>query len=691
MASRKHLLLALPTAVSVLLLQSLLWVPTFDEQARGDPGRLRRYIQPSLGDASLLNPVLAADTVSGGINDLVFEGLIDRDEQLRWRGRLAESWRVSEEAYLVADPAVRLADGRPADAGTLRARLQAAARAGALGPVQAVDVVAGGEETVRVADAAGAAVPLRLRRPARIRLSLDRVDPDLFARVDRALGGYVGRLDPARFVEGPPALVRAHAAALVPPTEHNPVIVFRLRRGVRFHDGHELDAGDVRFTYETLVDPRTLSPRVPDFEPVRAVEVTGPHEVRVVYKRLFEPGFASWSMGILPEHRLSAAALAAEARALGRDPARYTVRDARFNRAPVGTGPFRFDTWRTDEFVRLRRFADHWEGAPRLEETYVRVLPDRVTEELSFYGGTTDEYQAQPHQVARLRADPRFQAFTAPALAYTYIGYNLRRPPFDDVRVRRALGMAIDVPAIIAHVLYGQGERVTGPLPRPTDFYDPAVPPLPHDPAGALRLLAEAGWRRTPAGRLERDGRPLAFTLITNHGNEARRAIMTVAQDAWRRLGIQVEALTLEWAVFLRERVNKLDFDAVVLGWTTPLDPDLYQVFHSSQTGPQQLNFVGYASPRADALMARIREEYDFARQAALARELHRAIAEDQPYTFLYTPRQTLLLDRKVVRLVGERDGQPAYAPIVPDRAGGIRFHFPQWVKTPRPVALTPD
>jgi len=466
--------------------------------------------------------------------------------------------------------------------------------------------------------------------------------------------------------------------------------VFKLRRGVRFHDGHEFDSGDVKFTYETIIDPRNLSPRVPNYEPVKSVEPLEKFAVRVVYKRLFQPGFESWGMGILPEHLLSREALRQEAQALGRDPEKYTVRDARFNRAPVGTGPFRFVEWRTDEFMKLGRFDRYWEGPPRLEEYFMRILPDPITLELTFYAGTTDAYGVLPHQVARLRNDPRFHTFSAPALAYTYIGYNLRRPLFQDLRVRRALGMAVNVQEIIDYVLYGQGERTTGPLAKPTDFYDPAVPALPYDPAAALKLLEEAGYRKNAAGWLEKDGRPLAFTLMTNQGNESRKAVMTIAQNAWRRLGVQVEALTMEWAVFIKERVNKLDFDAVVLGWTTPLDSDLYQVFHSSQTGEFQLNFVGYRNPRADELIVRIRREYDKTRQVAMARELHRVIAADQPYTFLYTPRSTALLDKKIVRLVEYRDGNPVYAPIVPDRLGGYTFHFNQWIKTPRPVEFSP-
>jgi ABC-type transport system substrate-binding protein len=143
--------------------------------------------------------------------------------------------------------------------------------------------------------------------------------------------------------------------------------------------------------------------------------------------------------------------------------------------------------------------------------------------------------------------------------------------------------------------------------------------------------------------------------------------------------------------VFIKERVNKFDFDAVVLGWSMGLDPDIYQIFHSSQTGEFQLNFVGYRNPRADELIVRIRQEYDHARQVAMARELHRLVAADQPYTFLYVGRWTALLDRRVVRVVGQRNGRPVYAPIVPTKLGTHTFHFTQWIKTARPVELSPN
>ena len=697
----KGLLLAAPTLVSLFLLQSYFWVPSFEDQARGDPGRLTRYISASIGDASILNPTLAADTASSEINALVFEGLIDRNLDLSFRGRLAESWRISEEAYLYVDESVRLRDGS-AGPRALLARLQAARAAGApvLRNVQAMEVLPAETETVRLTPPPSgppsrgapppAPIPVTIRRPPRIKFTLTEVDQDFFPELDRLLGGYATTLDPLRYVIAPtPELARLAAEEHVQPTEANPVIVFTLRPGIRFHDGRELTARDVKFTYETIVDPRNLSPRVPDFEPVKRVDTPDARTVRVTYKRLFQPGFESWAMGILPEHLLNRERLDAEARATGRDPAKFTVRDAAFNRRPVGSGPFRFAEWRTDQYIRLARNDDYWEGPPNFREYFVRIIPDLLTTELAFYAGTADAYVAQPQQVARLQDDPRFHTAARLALGYTYIGYNMRRPVFQDVRVRAALGMAIDVDEIIRYVLYGQGERTSGPFPRQTPYYDPDLAPLRYDPAGAARLLAEAGWRRNAEGVLEKDGRPLAFTLITNSGNEERKAIMVIAQNAWRRLGVRVDTLELEWAVFINQRVDKGDFDAVVLGWAMDLNADIFQLFHSSQTGHFQLNFVGYQNPKADVLMIRIRQEYDEARQTAMARELHRLIAADQPYTFLYVRRVLSLLDGKIVRMVRGPDGQPRYLPFEPNRLGQITFHFDQWTKTPAP-ALPP-
>jgi ABC-type transport system substrate-binding protein len=469
----------------------------------------------------------------------------------------------------------------------------------------------------------------------------------------------------------------------MPPLEHNPVILFNLRAGVRFHDGHTFDAHDVKFTYDAIMDPANISPRLADYEPVKRVEVLGPLTVRIVYKRLYSPALGTWAMGMLPEHLLNSEALRDEAQRRGLDHENMSIRQSNFNRDPIGCGPFRFRQWKSDQYILLDRFGDYWEGPPNYREYSYRIVPDMLTQEMEFYAGTVDSYGAQPHQVHRLKEDPRFQSFSGLSLGYTYVGYNIRRPPFDDVRVRRALGMAIEVDKIINYVLYNQGERITGPFPKQTDFYNHAVQPLPYDPEGALRLLAEAGWKRNKDGWLEKDGKRLEFTLITNQGNPIRKQLLPIVQNAWRKIGVDVRTDLLEWAVFIQERVNKLDFDALILGWSMGIEPDLYQIWHSSQTGPNYLNFVGFKNKEADDLIIRIRQEYDRERQIAYSHRLHEIIGEEQPYTFLFVGRWTALLDKRIVIMERDEAGKMSYEKIKPTKTGNYTFFFNKWIKLP--------
>jgi ABC-type transport system substrate-binding protein len=681
-----------PLVLALVLAQSYFWVPTYDEQARGNAGRLEEFIHASIGDASILNPILASDGSSSEINGLVFEGLIDRDENLRFRGRVAESWTVSEEAYFFVGEQVQ-PPGAPAAgpegvAALLRAAcaqpdaLPPAARA-ALANIVSVDVEpAHAFETTRRRSGDPAEVAVRVAAPPRVKLRLREVDQDLFTRLSEILGSDLFTPFDARpHIAATPALPEPEMQALVseflPATEHNPILEFRLRPGVTFHDGRPVGARDVKFTYDAIMDPRTLSPRVSDYEPVKEVQVVGPHTVRIVYKRLYSPAVGTWAIGLLPEHLLSAEALQREATLAGADPAGFGLRQSGFNRHPVGCGPFLFREWKSDQYIELERFARYWEGAPNYRRYVYRIVPDLLTQEMEFYAGTIDTYAVQPHQVARLQADPRFQSFSGTSYSYSYIAYNLRRPPFDDPRVRRALGLAINVEEIIRYVLYDQGERTTGPFLQQTEYYDRAIAPLPYDPAGALRLLAEAGWHRNAEGFLERDGQRLRFTLITNSGNDTRKSVLAIAQDAWRRIGVDVRTDLVEWSVFIQERVDKLDFDALVLGWSMGVDPDLYQIWHSSQSGPHQLNFIGYRNPEADELIVRIRREYDFRRQVELCHRLHAIIARDQPYTFLYVGKWAAVLDRRIV--IREPDG--AYRRITATRTGSYMYDFNRWIK----------
>jgi ABC-type transport system substrate-binding protein len=706
----KRILIFAPLLLTLVLLQSYFWVPTYEQQAKGNPDRLNQYISASIGDAAILNPILSADSASSEIEGKVFEGLLDRDEDLNFRGRLAKTWKISEEAYFYVNAAADVPDRGRLDPQAIVELLQKYKQKENLSPpalkqalenIKSISLIPPRTYTVtKLAKATPDAkktnaIKIEVSAPARVKLELHEVDQNLFANLKQLLGdSYFSSFRGQPFLKTQSPLdkdmLSFYARELLPATTHNPVIVFNLRKNVKFHDGHIFDAHDVKFTYEAIMDPRNLSPRISDYEPVKDVEVIDPLTVRIVYKRLYSPAIGTWGMGILPEHLLNAKALRKEALRLGEDPETFSIRKSAFNRHPIGCGPFVFGEWKSDQFIVLDRFEGYWEGPPNYKKYIFRVIPDQLTQEMEFYAGTIDSYGVQPHQVKRLKEDPRYQSFSGLSFGYTYIGYNMRRKPFDDRRVRQALSMAIDVNKIIEYVIYNQGERITGPFPRQTDFYNPDILPVPYDPAGALRLLAEAGWRRNAEGWLEKNGQRLQFKLITNNGNDIRKAILAIAQDEWKQIGIDVRTDLLEWSVFIQERINKLDFDALVLGWSMGIDPDLYQIWHSSQTGPNQLNFVGFKNKEADDLIIKIRQEYDHEQQVKYCHRLHEIIAAEQPYTFLYVGKWTAILDKRIVIREIDDSGNVVYKKITPTKTGSFTFYFNKWIKLAEVPQLTP-
>ena len=699
----RKVLIFTPIFVILFLLQSYIWVPTYEQQTRGNPNRLIEYITASIGDASILNPILSADSASSDINSKVFEALIDRDEELRFRGRLATSWEIYEKAFFyINENATIPGVGKAGADGVVDFLKMAKTRdfptnpglKASLDNIREISIIPAREFLVTRQEKGAkpnqeaTEVKIRVLAPARIKLILRSVDQDLFHELSNILGkDYFTSFNGEDYLKEDQEVAEKkkaqYAKEILPSTEHNPILVFNLRPNVKFHDGHILDAHDVKFTYEAIMNPKNLSPRVADYEPVKEVEIVDPLTVRIVYKRLYSPAFGTWGMGILPEHLLNDEALRDEAIRAGKDPERFSMRQSSFNRHPIGCGPFVFRKWKSDQYITLDRFEDYWEGPPNYKRYIYRIIPDLLTQEMEFYAGTVDSYGVQPHQVQRLKNDPKYRSFSGLSFGYTYIGYNMRREPFNDRRVRRALGMAIDVEKIIKYVLHGQGERITGPFVKQTDYYDLAIEPGSYDPEGALKLFEEAGWRRNKEGWLERDGKRFQFTLITNSGNDLRKAILTIAQDGWKQIGIDVRTDILEWAVFIQERVDKADFDALILGWAMGIEPDLYQIWHSSQTNSYQLNFVGFKNKEADDLIIKIRQEYDHDKQVEYCHRLHEIIAREQPYTFLYVGKWTAVLDKKIVIKETDSQGNVIYRKIKPTKTGNFTFYFNKWIKLP--------
>lgn len=405
------------------------------------------------------------------------------------------------------------------------------------------------------------------------------------------------------------------------------VITFHLRKGVKWHDGEEFSSRDVLYTYRVTVDPATPTAYSDDFKQVKKIEALDRYTVRVTYDKPFAPALASWGMAMLPAHLLE-----------GKD-----ITKSPLARHPVGTGPFVFKEWVAGQRLVLEAYDHYYEGRPYISRYIYRIIPDPSTMYMELKAGGVDLMGLSPVQYARQTMTreflSRFNKFRYPASMYTYLGYNLHNPLFKDVRVRQALACGINRDEIIHGVLLELGQKSNGPFKPGTWANNPNVKGFPFDPERAKRLLAEAGWtKRNSEGILVKDGRPFRFTILTNQGNSQRIATAAIIQQRLRTLGIDVKIRVIEWASFVTQFIDKRNFEAVLLGWTISPDPDIYDVWHSSKTGPKELNFIGYKNAEVDRLIEVGRRSFDQETRRKAYWRIQEILSEEQPYTFLYVP-----------------------------------------------------
>ena len=431
-------------------------------------------------------------------------------------------------------------------------------------------------------------------------------------------------------------------------------ITFHLRQGVKWHDGAPFTSADVMFTYRLMIDPDTPTAYAERYRQVEEASAPDPYTFKVRYAEPLAPALVSWALGICPAHLLK-----------GKD-----ITKSPLARNPIGTGPFRFVKWDAGEKIVLERNEDYFEGAPYIKRIVYRIVPDTTTMFLELQSGGLDHMGLTPLQYARQTASPafrrRFNKFRYPAFAYAYLGYNLRKPMFQDKRVRQAISYAIDKQEIVDGVLLGLGQPATGPYKPGSWPYNPDVPRYAYAPDTARDLLDSAGWKDVDGdGIREKNGKKMVFTILTNQGNDQRIKAGEIIQRRLQEVGIKVKLRVIEWASFLKEFIHPGKFDATILGWNIPVDPDSYNIWHSSKTGPRELNFIGYRNPEVDVLLEQGRRVIPVEKRRPIYYRLQQILAEDVPYTFLYVPDSLPVVAR---RFHG-----------IEEAPAGIMYNFNQW------------
>ena len=315
---------------------------------------------------------------------------------------------------------------------------------------------------------------------------------------------------------------------------------------------------------------------------------------------------------------------------------------------PVSSGPFLFSSWRHGEEIVLRANPHYWKGAPLVDELAYRIM-DRSAVRAAFQNGSVQVLSQTLRNidlttVLELDRDASVRVFRSPAPGYTFIGWNTRSqsvPALQDKRIRQALAYGLDVDLAVRQILQGEGGRTREHMDVTSWAYTQGLNDYPYDPAMAESLIRSAGYAKGADGIYEKDGHPLAFTLVTTDNTASRSQLVQFAADQYRVIGVRVTPKLEEF----NSLVNRLDagdptIDAFVLAQTTVGDPNPVALWYSTARSAAGVpnNYAGYVNADLDKAIddGRSGPDCSIAARKRAYDALNRILNEDQPYNFLF-------------------------------------------------------
>ena len=409
---------------------------------------------------------------------------------------------------------------------------------------------------------------------------------------------------------------------------------FKLRRGIKFHDGTPLNAAAVKFSIDRQIVPDHPAHKLGKYPfagfflgNVKAVEAMDETTVRFILK----------------EPRASFLAVLTAGAASIVSPTAVMKWGADYPLHPVGTGPFRFVSWDRGQRVVLEKNPDYWKSPVKLDRVIYRPIVEDQARLTEFLTGQLDLIVGVPADfVSQLESHPKVSLLKQVGAHVWYLGINNQKKPFDDKRVRQALNYAINKDALVRDVLKGTGAVSRGPVLPGTWGAEPALKAYPYDPERAKKLLAEAGF-------------PKGFSTTmwvpeSGSGMQSPVAMGTVMQSNLRAVGVNVTLQTMEWGAFLAKLRSK-EQDLFALSWMAGTeDPDMvmYPLLHSSQWTPNGPNRALYKNERFDTLLAEARQISEEPKRAELYREAQRLLVEDAPWVFVDHEIQIAAFSKRV-------------------------------------------
>jgi len=411
---------------------------------------------------------------------------------------------------------------------------------------------------------------------------------------------------------------------------------FYLRKDVKWHDGTPFTADDVVFSYSSIRNPKVAAAHLQSYyQDVKSYTKIDSHTVRCEYARPYFRAFEfCGGIPIVPKHLFNKGDF-------NTNPA---------GRKPVGTGPYIFEHWETGREIRVKRNPDYWGEPAWLSQVVYKIVIDSTVKLQLLKKQELDMASLLPLQWSKQSCGESFRkkfykaSYTTPG--YNYIGWNSKKPFFEDKRVRRAMTHFVDRQTILREILLGLGEIVTTTFYVNSPEYPQGIKPYAYDPKKARELLDEAGWRDSDGdGIRDKNGIFFRFEFLLPTGSETGEKIATILKEELSRSGIEMSIRKIEWAVFIQS-INERKFDAVTLGWSLGVESDPYQLWHSSQAEDGS-NFVGFKNPRADILIEEARKEFSRSKRIKKYEEFSRILHKEQPYTFLFARKSTVAVHKR--------------------------------------------
>lgn len=422
------------------------------------------------------------------------------------------------------------------------------------------------------------------------------------------------------------------------------IYTFRLKRNIKFHNGQDFTAKDVVFSFERLLDPKVASPRSWVLEKVvGAKEKLEGKENIVKGLRIIDP--YTLEIELIEPYAPFLALLSMPAAYILPSESEEKINKKDFFEKPIGTGPFRVVARQRDSFIKLEAYQNYHGIKPKVHTLEYRIIPDTLKAQLEFEAGNIDILQLHPNNIEKYINNTNYknQIHYVPVMNVFYIGLNNQTPPFNNVKVRKALNYLIDKEAIIKNVLKTNAKVAAGSIPPGVSGYNEESKGYEYNPKIGLQLLKEAGYS---------EKNPLKFDLY-QRSSQAALEITKIIQGDLRKHGIIVTLRPMEWSA-LKEAINSGEAKAFYLSWFGDY-PDgenfLYPLFHSKNWGSGG-NRARYYNPKVDSMLEEALKIVDINKRSEAYSVINKMIVEDAPWIYLWHSPEVYVVSKKVQKIV---------------------------------------